>query len=170
MRCRDLHRVANPAYLSRFPFSALPCVAPYCAPGGIRVVSTSPSYPRWPRTPSCTGSTTFFARQPTARASCSPQLLALPSGGSVAICKGFGRPYRHLNPLTPRRLASALNHRTLQLHESLLSNTQVGAVGRRMKRARPLTCSGQAHPAHNVTLEDGPVHRQLRARTTEPSR
>src|SRR5918994_680586 len=39
MRCRGLHRLANPAYLSRFPFSALPCVAPYCVPGGVRVVS-----------------------------------------------------------------------------------------------------------------------------------
>jgi hypothetical protein len=34
-----LHRVADPPYLSHFPFSALPCVAPYCVPGGIRVVS-----------------------------------------------------------------------------------------------------------------------------------
>src|SRR5918998_6763166 len=39
MRCRGLHGLANPAYLSWFPFSALPCVAPYCVPGGIRVVS-----------------------------------------------------------------------------------------------------------------------------------
>jgi hypothetical protein len=39
-----LHGLANSAYLSRFLFSALPCVAPYCAPGGIRAVSTSPSY------------------------------------------------------------------------------------------------------------------------------
>src|SRR5215208_5971111 len=38
-RCRGLPRVANPRYLSLFPFSALPCVAPYCAPGGVRVVS-----------------------------------------------------------------------------------------------------------------------------------
>src|SRR5215208_2955452 len=39
MRCRGLPGVANPAYLSRFPFCALPCVAPYCALGGLRVVS-----------------------------------------------------------------------------------------------------------------------------------
>jgi hypothetical protein len=39
MCCRGLHRNANPAYLSRLLFSGLPCVAPYCAPGGIRVVS-----------------------------------------------------------------------------------------------------------------------------------
>src|SRR5215217_2542495 len=39
MRCRGLHRVADPPYLGHFPFSALPCVAPYCVPGGIRVVS-----------------------------------------------------------------------------------------------------------------------------------
>ena len=38
-RCRGLPRVANPRYLSLFPFSALLCVAPYCAPGGVRVVS-----------------------------------------------------------------------------------------------------------------------------------
>jgi hypothetical protein len=35
-----VHGVANPPYLRRFLFSGLPCVAPYCAPGGIRVVST----------------------------------------------------------------------------------------------------------------------------------
>jgi hypothetical protein len=34
--------LARPAYLSRFLCSALPCVAPFCAPGGVRVVSTSP--------------------------------------------------------------------------------------------------------------------------------
>jgi hypothetical protein len=39
MRCRGLHSLANPAYLSPFPFSALPSVAPYCIPGGVRVVS-----------------------------------------------------------------------------------------------------------------------------------
>jgi hypothetical protein len=41
-----------------------------------------------------------------------------------------------------QHLAAALNRRTFRLHESLLSNRQVGAVGRRIKRARPLTCSG----------------------------
>ena len=40
MCCRGLHVLANPAYLSGFLCSALPCVAPYCVPGGIRVVST----------------------------------------------------------------------------------------------------------------------------------
>ena len=40
MCCRGLHRVASAAYLSPFPFCALPCVAPYCARSGIRVVST----------------------------------------------------------------------------------------------------------------------------------
>jgi hypothetical protein len=39
MRCRGLHRLANPAYLSRFLFCDLPCVAPYCVPSGVRVVS-----------------------------------------------------------------------------------------------------------------------------------
>src|SRR5918998_4547684 len=34
-----MHEVANPAYIEGFPFSDLPRVAPYCAPGGIRVVS-----------------------------------------------------------------------------------------------------------------------------------
>ena len=38
-RCRGLHEVANPAYSKRFPFSGLLSVAPYCVPGGIRVVS-----------------------------------------------------------------------------------------------------------------------------------
>jgi hypothetical protein len=39
MPCRGLHRVANAAYLRGFLFPALPCVAPYCVPGGVRVVS-----------------------------------------------------------------------------------------------------------------------------------
>src|SRR5829696_1390419 len=39
MPCRGLHGFANPPYLGRFPFSALHGVAPYCVPGGIRVVS-----------------------------------------------------------------------------------------------------------------------------------
>jgi hypothetical protein len=41
MRCRGVQGVANPAYLSHFLFSGLPCVAPYCVPGGVRVVSMS---------------------------------------------------------------------------------------------------------------------------------
>jgi len=39
MRCRGLQRIAKPAYLSRFLFSGLLRVAPYCVPGGVRVVS-----------------------------------------------------------------------------------------------------------------------------------
>ena len=39
MGCSGLHRVAHPAYLSRILFSAMPCVASYCVPGGVRVVS-----------------------------------------------------------------------------------------------------------------------------------
>ena len=42
---QGLPRVANPAYLSCFLFSGLQCVAPYCAPGGVRVVSIPPLYP-----------------------------------------------------------------------------------------------------------------------------
>src|SRR5215211_6626633 len=36
-----LQELANPAYLSRFLFSGLPRIAPYCATGGIRVVSAA---------------------------------------------------------------------------------------------------------------------------------
>jgi hypothetical protein len=39
MRCRGVQGVANPAYLEGFPFSGLLRIAPYCAPGGVRVVS-----------------------------------------------------------------------------------------------------------------------------------
>ena len=34
-----MHRIANAAFLSGFLCSGLPSVAPYCVPGGIRVVS-----------------------------------------------------------------------------------------------------------------------------------
>jgi hypothetical protein len=44
MRCWGLHGLANPAWINRFPFYALPCVATYCVPGGVRVVSISPSH------------------------------------------------------------------------------------------------------------------------------
>src|SRR5215207_11644788 len=46
MCCGGLHGVANPAYLEGFPFPALLSVAPYCAPGGVRVVSISPTRPQ----------------------------------------------------------------------------------------------------------------------------
>ncbi len=39
IRCQALHTIADPLYLSRFLFSALPRVAPYCLPGGVKVVS-----------------------------------------------------------------------------------------------------------------------------------
>jgi hypothetical protein len=45
-----LHGLAKPAYLGRFLFSALPCVAPYCAPGGVKVgsgVATTCPSGRW---------------------------------------------------------------------------------------------------------------------------
>jgi hypothetical protein len=42
MRCRGLHDVANPAYLSHFLFFGLPNVAPYCVRDGVRVVSKGP--------------------------------------------------------------------------------------------------------------------------------
>jgi len=35
IRCRDLQEFATPPHLSRFLFSALPRVAPYCARGGV---------------------------------------------------------------------------------------------------------------------------------------
>jgi hypothetical protein len=39
MCCRDLQEFANLAYLSDFHVSGLLRVAPYCVPGGVRVVS-----------------------------------------------------------------------------------------------------------------------------------
>ncbi len=36
---RVLQAFAKPAYVSRFLFYGLPHVAPYCAPGGVKVVS-----------------------------------------------------------------------------------------------------------------------------------
>ena len=39
-------RFANPAYLQGFLFSGLLSVAPYCVPGGIRLVSIQPLHPR----------------------------------------------------------------------------------------------------------------------------
>jgi hypothetical protein len=39
MRCRGLQEFANSVFLKAFLFSALLRVAPYCVPGGIRVVS-----------------------------------------------------------------------------------------------------------------------------------
>src|ERR687890_2854823 len=42
--CWGVQRLANPPYLGGFLRSALLRVAPYCVPGGIRVVSILPSY------------------------------------------------------------------------------------------------------------------------------
>jgi hypothetical protein len=67
---QTLHGFAQPcksAYLGWFPFTGLLCVAPYCAPGGVRVVSKSPSYPPSTRLLQ-TGSTNGLARKSTARA------------------------------------------------------------------------------------------------------
>jgi hypothetical protein len=36
---QGVHGIANAAYLEGFPFSGLLRVAPYCVPGGIRMVS-----------------------------------------------------------------------------------------------------------------------------------
>ena len=42
MHCRGLHGAAIAAFPSGFLCCALPYVAPYCAAGGIRVVSKDP--------------------------------------------------------------------------------------------------------------------------------
>ena len=39
MRCRGVQGIANAAYLEGLLFPALLRVAPYCVPGGIRMVS-----------------------------------------------------------------------------------------------------------------------------------
>ena len=44
MCCRGLPSVAEPAYLRGFDFSGLPCVASYCVPSGVRVVSEIREY------------------------------------------------------------------------------------------------------------------------------
>jgi hypothetical protein len=44
MRCRGLHGLGKRAYLGCFLFPRLPRVAPYCVPGGVRVVSMQPLY------------------------------------------------------------------------------------------------------------------------------
>jgi hypothetical protein len=41
----SLPRVASPGYLSQFLYPGLPCVAAYCAPSGVRVVSKVPRRP-----------------------------------------------------------------------------------------------------------------------------
>jgi hypothetical protein len=41
----ELHGIANAAYLEAFPFPALLRVAPYCVPGGVRLVSTEALLP-----------------------------------------------------------------------------------------------------------------------------
>ena len=57
-RCRVSHGIAVFPYLSRFLFPGLPCIAPYCAPGGVKVVSKGvktscgAGAPAWPW-PSC---------------------------------------------------------------------------------------------------------------------
>src|ERR687898_2274220 len=43
-RCRSSPGVAIPAFLSGLLCSGLPRVAPYCAPGGVRVVSEGRPY------------------------------------------------------------------------------------------------------------------------------
>ncbi len=39
-----MHGLANPAYPSRFPYYTLPCVALYCVPGGVKVVSVDAGF------------------------------------------------------------------------------------------------------------------------------
>src|SRR5829696_9755052 len=40
MRCRGVHGLANPAYLSHFLFPGLPCVAPYCVQVRVKLGSS----------------------------------------------------------------------------------------------------------------------------------
>ena len=44
MCCRGVQRLAKPVFLGHFLCSGLLGVAPYCVPGGVRVVSISLSY------------------------------------------------------------------------------------------------------------------------------
>jgi hypothetical protein len=57
-------------------------------------------------------------------------------GDNLAIMREY-IPDESVGLVYLQRLAETLNHRTLRLHESLLPNRQLRAIGRRMK--------GQAH-------------------------
>jgi len=57
-----------------------------------------------------------------------------------------------------QRLA-ALNHRPSRLHESVLPNRQVRAVGRRMNRSEAAYLFGIGLFSSNVTPEHGRFHR-----------
>src|SRR5215212_1448010 len=86
MRRRGLQGLANPAFLSQFPFCALhriafPVVSEWCQ-------FSSRSH-LLPRGSSCAADLIFLARQPPTTASRPPQLLASPSNASAANCRGF---------------------------------------------------------------------------------
>jgi hypothetical protein len=104
-----VHRLANPAYLSRFLFSGLLRVAPYCVPGGIRVVSILPSY---------MASTKGFVRCEGMNArrrvpSASPSCLPLPSSRRAGFrplpLPGLGHIERHANEAVGSRAAVTQN-------------------------------------------------------------
>src|SRR5215217_5665177 len=87
-RCRGVQRLANPAYLSGFLFSWLQRVAPYCVPGGVKVVSISHRCP-----PSSKGYFRQASESATLEGSLSSTLV--PTLGLASRCK----PPEHFDTL-----------------------------------------------------------------------
>jgi hypothetical protein len=76
MCCRDSHGIADPAFLAGFLCCGLLRVAPYCVPGGVRVVSRDTPV-RFDRQLPSTDSTPSFATRLTTTSPYPPQSVAL---------------------------------------------------------------------------------------------
>src|SRR5215211_5730345 len=97
MCCRGLHGLANAPFLRRFPFSALPCVAPYCVRGGIRVISILPSYLASTKGFLRCGGINARRRVPSASPSCLPQPSSRRAVFRPLPLPGLGHIERHAN-------------------------------------------------------------------------
>ena len=86
-----LQGFANPAYLEGFLFPGLPSVAPYCVPGGIRVVSTEAWLLHDPARSWHASEVRLVSREERKYLAYPRPLLALDTQHGKARCRRYGR-------------------------------------------------------------------------------
>ena len=159
MRCRGLHRVAKPAYLSRFPFCALLGVAPYCVRGGVRVVSII-AFP----------SALLKRGSEESKIRTSPFLSSMKRAKYRGDGEGSAQPHSHSYSFAPRFSERSLRDRwfscLLQVKVTVLAVYR--ARGREHVRVgRMLLCGRVAsvrfHPNLQNIPRSGPLRSYIRA-------
>ena len=127
MRCRGVQWDANAAHLEGFPFPALLRVAPYCVPGGIRLVSGARSLRNSPTRKKASAACLFLSLQGI----------------------GYGPLESHRAALAPRLLPFFLSHACAHSRNLSVSLREEGGIKSTILRPNGRAVSAVSTPIIN---------------------